>query len=133
MKDEFFSRQPAADQPDANQPDADQPDAAANQPDADQPTANQPDANQPAANQPDANQPDANQPYADQPEESKFCCVTDDICISSQIALVFFQFLLRLLIVPLLLLQWLDEYSWNCVFGSIKDYCEDTIYSGLHI
>ena len=40
--------------------------------------------------------------------------------------LVGIQFFLRLPIVPLLLVQWLDEYSWNCVFGSIKDYCKGT-------
>ena len=40
--------------------------------------------------------------------------------------LVGVQFVLRLPIVPLLLVQWLDEYSWNCVFGSMKDYCKET-------
>ena len=40
--------------------------------------------------------------------------------------LVVIQFFLRLLIVPLLLVQWLDEYSWNCVVGLIKDYCKET-------
>ena len=40
--------------------------------------------------------------------------------------LVVIQFFLRLPIVPLLLVQWLDEYSWNCVVGSIKDYCKET-------
>ena len=39
--------------------------------------------------------------------------------------LVGVQFVLRLPIVPLLLVQWLDEYSWNCVFGSMKDYCRE--------
>ena len=36
------------------------------------------------------------------------------------------QFFLRLSIVPLLLVQWLDEYSWNCVVGLEKDYCKET-------
>ena len=49
------------------------------------------------------------------PPENKFYFVTDNVCKISKYALVILQFFLRLPIVPLLLLQWLDEYSWNCV------------------
>ena len=58
---------------------------------------------------------------------NKFYCVTDNICKIFKYALVILQFFLRLPIVPLLLLQWLDEYSWNCVIGSVKNYCKDTV------
>lgn len=52
---------------------------------------------------------------------------TDNVCKISKYVLVISQFLLRLPIVPLLLLQWLDEYSWNCVIGSVKNYCKDMV------
>ena len=61
------------------------------------------------------------------PPENKFYFVTDYICKIYKYALVTLQFFLRLPIVPLLLLQWLDEYSWNCVIGSVKNYCKDTV------
>ena len=61
------------------------------------------------------------------PPENKFFFVTDNNCKISKCALVTLQFFLRLPIVPLLLLQWLDEYSWNCVIGSVRNYCKDTV------
>ena len=59
--------------------------------------------------------------------ENKFYFVTDNVCKISKYVLVVLQFFLRLPVVPLLLLQWLDEYSWNCVIGSLKSYCKDTV------
>ena len=61
------------------------------------------------------------------PPMNKFHFVTDNVCKISKYVLVITQFFLRLPIVPLLLLQWLDEYSWNCVIGSVKNYCKDTV------
>ena len=61
------------------------------------------------------------------PPENKCYFVTDYVCKIYKCALVTLQFFLRLPIVPLLLLQWLDEYSWNCVIGSVKNYCKDTV------
>ena len=55
-----------------------------------------------------------------------FCFAYDDIFKLFKGILVLSRFILWLLIVPLLLVQWLDEYSWNCVVGSIKDYCKET-------
>ena len=56
----------------------------------------------------------------------KFNFVCNKIFRLFKCMLVGFQFFLRLPIVPLLLVQWLDEYSWNCVFGSMIDYCKET-------
>ena len=61
------------------------------------------------------------------PPENKFYFVTGYVCKIYKCPLVTLQFFLRLPIVPLLLLQWLDEYSWNCVFESEKNYCKDTV------
>ena len=52
--------------------------------------------------------------------------MADDACKFLKYTLIVIQFFLRLPIVPLLLVQWLDEYSWNCVVGLIKDYCKET-------
>ena len=57
---------------------------------------------------------------------TSFDFVYDDICKLFKGMLVVTRFTLWLPIVPLLLVQWLDEYSWNCVVGSIKDYCKET-------
>ena len=58
--------------------------------------------------------------------ENKFYFVTDNVCKISKYVLVILQFFSRLPVIPLLLLQWLDEYSWNCVIGSLKSYCMNT-------
>ena len=58
--------------------------------------------------------------------KNKFNFVFNKIFRLFKFMLVSTQFFLRLPIVPLLLVQWLDEYSWNCVFGSMKDYCKET-------
>ena len=58
--------------------------------------------------------------------ENKFNFAFDVVFKLFRYTLVVIQFFLRLPIVPLLLVQWLDEYSWNCVVGSIKDYCKET-------
>lgn len=50
----------------------------------------------------------------------------DNICNSFKYMLAVIQFLLRLPTVPLLLIQWLDEYSWNCVIRSVWNYCNET-------
>ena len=60
------------------------------------------------------------------PSENRFNFAFDETFKHFRYTLVIIQFFLRLPIVPLLLFQWLDEYSWNCVFGSIKDYCKET-------
>jgi len=40
-------------------------------------------------------------------------------------SLILLRFVFRLLIVPLLQLQWLNDYAWNCVMdGFLRDYCE---------
>ena len=57
--------------------------------------------------------------------KNKFNFVFNKIFRLFKFMLVSTQFFLRLPIVPLLLVQWLDEYSWNCVFGSMKDYCKE--------
>ena len=60
------------------------------------------------------------------PSEKNFSFAYDKAFKLFKYTLVGIQFFLQLPIVPLLLVQWLDEYSWNCVFGSIKDYCKET-------
>ena len=51
--------------------------------------------------------------------------ICDQITNTMKCTLILLQFAARLPVVPLLLLQWLDEYSWKCVFGQFKDYCSD--------
>ena len=60
------------------------------------------------------------------PTTNEFHCGVDNICNWFRNVLVVIQFFLRLLIVPLLLIQWLDEYAWNCVVGLVKNYCKET-------
>ena len=43
----------------------------------------------------------------------------------SKILLIVLRFMFRLLIVPLLQLQWFNEYAWNCLMNNvIRNYCE---------
>ena len=42
---------------------------------------------------------------------------------SFKLFLIVNQFLAQLLIVPLLQLQWLDQYAWVCVAGISRNYC----------
>ena len=43
----------------------------------------------------------------------------------SKILLIVLRFIFRLLIVPLLQLQWFNEYAWNCLMNNvIRNYCE---------
>ena len=58
--------------------------------------------------------------------ENKFNFEFDKACKLFRYTLVVIQFFLRLPVVPLLLIQWLDEYSCNCVVGLVKDYCKET-------
>ena len=67
-----------------------------------------------------------NAKFLEIPLDNSFNFVVDDACKLFKCALIVIQFFLRLSIVPLLLVQWLDEYSWNCVVGSVKDYCKET-------
>ena len=58
--------------------------------------------------------------------EDKFNFPFDNVCKCFMCLLIVVQFVLRLPIVPLLLVQWLDEYSWHCVIGLMKeDYCRE--------
>ena len=42
-----------------------------------------------------------------------------------KIALIVLRFTFRLLIVPLLQLQWLNSYTWNCIMNNfLRNYCE---------
>ena len=60
------------------------------------------------------------------PTEGSFNFACDKVCKCFKYMLIVFQFFLQLLIVPLLLVQWLDEYSWYCVIGFLKeDYCRE--------
>lgn len=46
----------------------------------------------------------------------------------TKIFLILLRFILRLFIVPLLLLQWFNEYAWNCLMNNvIRNYCETEI------
>ena len=46
---------------------------------------------------------------------------------STKFALIFFRFIFRLLIVPLMLLQLVNDYTWSCVMnGILRDYCSST-------
>ena len=56
-------------------------------------------------------------------EVSQKSSICDYITDMIKCFLIFLQFVVRFPVVPLLLLQWLDEYSWKCVFGQFKDYC----------
>ena len=43
----------------------------------------------------------------------------------TKILLIVLRFMFRLLIVPLLQLQWFNEYAWNCLMNNvIRNYCE---------
>ena len=43
----------------------------------------------------------------------------------TKIILIMLRFVFRLLIVPLLQLQWFNEYAWNCLMNNvIRNYCE---------
>ena len=43
----------------------------------------------------------------------------------TKIILIILRFMFRLLIVPLLQLQWFNEYAWNCLMNNvIRNYCE---------
>lgn len=50
---------------------------------------------------------------------------------SFKLFLIVNQFLAQLLIVPLLELQWLDQYAWVCVAGVSRNYCnsEEDVYN----
>ena len=42
-----------------------------------------------------------------------------------KVLLIILRFVFRLLIVPLLQLQWFNEYAWNCLMNNIiRNYCE---------
>ena len=43
----------------------------------------------------------------------------------AKIGLIALRFIFRILIVPLLQLQWFNEYAWNCLMNNvIRNYCE---------
>lgn len=44
--------------------------------------------------------------------------------MSFKLFLIINQFLSQLLIIPLLQLQWLDQYAWVCVAGISRNYCD---------
>ena len=52
-----------------------------------------------------------------------------------KIALIVIRYIFRLLIVPLLQLQLLNDYAWNCIMNNvIRSYCRNltsTHYAGL--
>ena len=48
-----------------------------------------------------------------------------DCFMLTKIILIMLRFVFRLLIVPLLQLQWFNEYAWNCLMNNvIRNYCE---------
>lgn len=53
-------------------------------------------------------------------QPKKWCCFM--VC---KILLLILRFAFRILIVPLLQLQWINDYAWNCIMGDfLRDYCE---------
>ena len=55
--------------------------------------------------------------------------------MACKLSLLTFRFVFRILIVPLLQLQWVDDYTWNCIMGNfLRDYCKtitNTYFIGL--
>jgi len=42
-----------------------------------------------------------------------------------KVSLIVFRFIFRLFVVPILQLQWFNDYAWNCLMNKIiRDYCE---------
>jgi len=60
------------------------------------------------------------------------CCCAWSYCACSRhccfmllkLLFIIMRFLFRLVIIPLLQLQWLNNYAWNCIFNNVwRDYC----------
>lgn len=68
---------------------------------------------------------DVNKSHTETEASEKTINIKWYLFMCTKIILISFRFIFRLFIVPLLLLQWFNEYAWNCLMNNIiRNYCE---------